>query len=300
MDLAAALVVSRFLHFSTAMLLFGTACFCGLLAPRGFGRQLADRLRLPEVVLAWLVLATALAWLCCETGQIANGWADAVDPATIWKVLTGTTFGNVWSIRLVLVLLPLVALLRHGRRAQQGLALAAALILMSLGFVGHAADQPGPLGLFHRLNHALHLLSSGFWVGSLPPLLVVLLMLRNPATQAAAGTVLRRFSSLGHGAVALVLATGVIDTLLIVGGLPTDFAVPYQLLLSLKIALVGLMLTIALVNRYVTVPRLANGPTAHRNLAAGTIAEIAIGAAVIALVSVFATLDPMGMNMGGS
>jgi putative copper export protein len=58
------------------------------------------------------------------------------------------------------------------------------------------------------------------------------------------------------------------------------------------------MMTIALVNRYVTVPRLFKGPAAFRGLVAGTIAEIVIGATVIALVSAFATFDPMGMDMG--
>jgi putative copper resistance protein D len=299
MDLAATLIVSRFLHFAAAMLLFGAAGFCGLLAPREIGRKLASRLHAAEGVLAWLVLVTAIAWLCCETGQIANGWADAANPATIWKVLTATTFGNLWSVHLVLALAAVATLLWRGRAGQQALALTTALVLMSLGFVGHAADQPGLPGLLQRLNDALHLLSSGFWVGSLPPLLLVLAMLRQPETRDAAGTALRRFSSLGHVAVALALLTGVINTLLIVGGLPLDFSVPYQLLLSLKIALVLLMLTLALVNRYVTVPRLCTGPTALRRLAAGTIGEIVIGAAVIALVSAFAILDPMGMDMSG-
>lgn len=299
MDLAAVLIASRFLHFCAAMLLFGAAGFCGLLAPGCFGRQLADRLARSEVVLAWLVFATAIAWLCCETGQIANGWADAVDPATIWKVLTATTFGTVWSVHLILALLVLPALLLRGRAGQQGLAVVVALVLMSLGFIGHAADQPGVLGLFQRLNDALHLLSGGFWVGSLPPLLLVLLMLRKPETRDAAGIILRRFSSLGHVAVAVVLLTGVINTLLIVGGLPTDFAAPYQLLLSIKIALVLVMVSIALFNRYITVPRLARGPDAIRGLAFGTVAEIVIGAVVIALVSAFATFDPMGMDMSG-
>jgi len=40
------------------------------------------------------------------------------------------------------------------------------------------------------------------------------------------------------------------------------------------------------------VPRLSRGPGALRGIVIGTVAEIAIGTIVIALVSAFATFDP--------
>ncbi len=48
------------------------------------------------------------------------------------------------------------------------------------------------------------------------------------------------------------------------------------------------MLSIALLNRYVLTPRLA-----VRGLVIGTSAELLLGAAIVALVSAFATYDPV-------
>jgi putative copper resistance protein D len=299
MDLATALIACRFLHFSAGMLLFGASLFCGALAPPDFGSTLRRTLRWPELALAVLLIVTGLAWLGLETGEIGNGWGDTVDPGTIGAVLTGTSFGAVWSVRLVLILLPLLALLLRGRRGDWALAIASGLVLASLGFVGHAADQDGLLGLVHRLNHALHLLSAGFWVGCLPPLLLALLLLGKTDLRRDIGLTLQRFSGVGHVAVALVLLTGIVNTLLIVGGPPIDFASPYQLLLAIKIALVLLMIGVALVNRYVAVPRLARTNWALRSIVIGTCAEMLLGAIVVALVSAFATFDPMRMG-GGS
>jgi putative copper resistance protein D len=298
MDLAAALIVCRFLHFAAGMLLFGASLFCGALAPPDFGSTLRRSLRLPELLLAVLVVATGVAWLGLETGEIGNGWLDTVNLGTIDAVLTGTNFGAVWSIRLVLILLPLPALLLGGRQRDWALAATSGLVLASLGFVGHAADEGGLRGLVHRLNHALHLLSAGFWVGCLPPLLLALLLLAKADMRRDISLTLQRFSGVGHVAVALVLLTGIVNTLLIIGGLPIDFASPYQLLLAIKIGLVLMMIGIALANRYVAVPRLARTRWALRGIVIGTCMEMLLGGVVIALVSAFATFDPMATASG--
>ena len=98
----------------------------------------------------------------------------------------------------------------------------------------------------------------------------------------------------GGLAVAATLVTGVVNTWLVLGAWPLDFASPYQALLALKIALVMAMVGIALYNRYVSTPRLAGTPErAARALVRGTIAEIVLGTGIIALVSAFATFDPV-------
>jgi putative copper resistance protein D len=103
-----------------------------------------------------------------------------------------------------------------------------------------------------------------------------------------------RFSTIGHFVVALAIASGAINLYLVVGGLPLDWSFPYQVLLAIKIALVGVMTAQALVNRYLFVPRLSHhAPGALRALARGTKAEIGLGACVLLLVAWFGTLDPM-------
>jgi putative copper resistance protein D len=133
--------------------------------------------------------------------------------------------------------------------------------VVSLSLSGHTALQSGPLGLFHLLNDAVHLLAGSFWLGSLVLLPPSLALLQVPEFYKEAGLTLYRFSAIRHAAVALVLATGTINTVLTLQQWPTELNSPYVALLALKILLVLGMAGVALINRYNFVPRCE--PTAH-------------------------------------
>jgi putative copper resistance protein D len=63
---------------------------------------------------------------------------------------------------------PWPALLAFGRHDRWPIvALLAALVLGSLGLVGHAVMRAGAFGLLNRPSHVIHLLAAGFWLGSL-------------------------------------------------------------------------------------------------------------------------------------
>ena len=118
--------------------------------------------------------------------------------------------------------------------------------------------------------------------------------LRQPALRKESGLALRRFSIAGHGAVALVLATGIANALLVAGS-PADWLIPspYHILLPIKMTLVATMVGLAITNRYVWVPRLkSRGGAAVRAITRRTIVELVLGAAVLALVALFGLLDP--------
>lgn len=292
--MAEALIICRFLQFSAAMLLFGVSTFSGLLTPAGLRKDMSTFQRRVIPTLLLLATTTAIAWLGLEAGEAGNGWSDAINPGTISLIITDTAFGQMWLWRLIVAALLLGTLALRGDARRYSLVVVSAAFLASLSFVGHAVMQDGPIGWAHRFNDALHLLSAGFWVGCLPPLLVCLNRLRTPALRRDATKALLRFSGLGHGAVALVLVSGIVNTALIVGKPPLNFSSPYQLLLALKIGLVCLMLTIAIINRYVTMPRLAaDGSHATRAIVIGTMGELTLGGIVIALVSAFGTFDPV-------
>lgn len=64
-------------------------------------------------------------------------------------------------------------------------------------------------------------------------------------------------------------------------------------MLAGKIALVVVMTSLAIVNRYVLVPRMARARgSSILALRQATLAEIALGAVVVGLVSVFGLLEP--------
>jgi putative copper resistance protein D len=69
---------------------------------------------------------------------------------------------------------------------------------------------------------------------------------------------------------------------------------PYQVLLTIKIALVAAMIALALINGYKLLPDIEDGKDAAiRTMSRQTIAELVLAACVIALVAVFGMLDPM-------
>ena len=289
-----ALVICRLAHFAATMLLFGASAFVWALAPVGLARELAGPTR-RMIVAAFVIAAlSAVAWLALEAAQMGDGWADMLNPDVLGAVAFDTAFGRVWVCRLALVMV-VAGTLAIGRRDRFGaIALIAALLLASLGLVGHATMQAGAVGALHRLNHAVHLLASGAWLGSLAPLALCLRRRDEDARRRAeVAATLRGFSGLGHLAVALVVATGVVNTALTLGAWPTDPSSPYQRLLAGKIAIVGAMIAIALFNRYVLAPRITTeSRAALRALAIACLVEVALELVALALVSVFAILAP--------
>ncbi|MGO4744230.1 copper homeostasis membrane protein CopD [Serratia quinivorans] len=293
MSLATLFVLCRFVHFAAVMLMFGTSLFTALLSPQRLSPYLARDVRPLLVSCTWLAGFSAVALLAIQAGQMGDGWADTWQLDVWWAVL-GTTFGEVWRWHLGISLLALLSLWLAEPRRTQLLALFSTLLLVSMAFIGHAAMHGGELGALHRFNHALHLLAAGYWFGSLLPLLVCLRYLAQPQWRSDAVTTLIRFSRWGHLAVALVLLTGVINSLIILGRWPLDTNSPYQRLLLFKTALVALMVMVALANRYAIVPAMSSMPRlAQRGLVLACWAELGLGAAVLLLVSLFATYAPV-------
>jgi putative copper resistance protein D len=289
-----ALAATRFLHFSATMLLFGANGFLWGLAPPGLARQLATPIRRASAAALAVAALSALAWLALEAGAMGEGWRDMVDPGTLSAVAFDTAFGRLWLARLALAALLAAALAFWPRRRFGAVAFIAGLLLASLALTGHAAMQTGLAGALQRANHAVHLLAAGAWLGALPPLLLCLRHLASgDEMRGEAGAALRRFSGLGHVAVALVVATGIVNAALILGLRPPTLASPYQRLLAAKTAIVAGMIGVALYNRYALTPRIRRGsPAALDALCRATLAEIALGLVVLALVSLFALLPP--------
>ncbi len=110
--------------------------------------------------------------------------------------------------------------------------------------------------LLHRIDDIVHVLAAGAWIVALVPFLYVMRAAAIAEQRQSAIAALHRFSTLGHVAVSIVLGSGVANTFLIVGHLPTDWHSAYQIKLLLKMGLVIAMTLLAVINRYVFVPRL--------------------------------------------
>ncbi|EHT12563.1 MULTISPECIES: copper homeostasis membrane protein CopD [Klebsiella] len=287
--LSAVYVSLRFIHFISLIVAFGCLLYGAWWAPAALRRLMMQRF---YPLMRHLLLASALSallMLMAQGGLMGNGWSDVWQPA-IWQAVAGTQFGGVWVWQILLAFVALAVVWLKPRRPGRLLLVLFCAQLLLLAGVGHAAMNDGWLGIVQRTNHALHLFCVASWFGGLLPFIYCLRLAHGRWRQAAIFTMMR-FSRYGHLAVAGAIASGVVNALLIQGELIS--ASPWGRMLLLKCALVAAMVAIALVNRYVLVPRMSAGGTrAEQLIVRTTQIEIALGALALFAVSLFATWEP--------
>ncbi|QWW66224.1 copper homeostasis membrane protein CopD [Rhizobium sp. WYJ-E13] len=287
-----AFILCRFAFDGAALFLWGSAAYLWLLVPKGLSGCIWAKFRVARFAAVALAVISTTALLPVRSAMLGNGWADGLDTDTMMSVLTGTSIGTAWAWQAMFAVVLLAVTGLPSRRQMVATAVVSALLLCGLALTGHAAMNDGRLRVLHRANDMVHVLSGGAWIGALAPVVLVLCRLRDHRAGTDALKALIRFSSAGHVAVALVILSGLSNSLLITGGMPLDWSVPYQRLLALKIGLVVIMVLMAVFNRYGLVPRMGRSHSAAKALAAGTIAEILIAIGVVALVAWFGTLEP--------
>jgi putative copper resistance protein D len=287
-----ALALCRFAHFLAAMLAFGMSTYLWAYAPERLKLALSPAARQVALIASFVAFITAIAWVALESAAMVDDWSAALDPEAIAAVLRDTAFGHAWSLHLALATALVAVLAFDPRPRWAATSLVSAALLASLGLVGHAAMQSGAQGTLHRVNHAVHLMAAGAWTGGLVPFAICLRAygrddLRRDAVQAMAS-----FSFWGQLIVAAIVLTGVVNIALTSHQPPLPPNTPYRALLLAKLAIVAIMISFALFNRFVLTPRLKTNANALATLRATSLAEIALGCVVVALVSVFALLDP--------
>jgi putative copper resistance protein D len=153
-------------------------------------------------------------------------------------------------------------------------------------------------GTIHLASDALHLVAAGAWLGGLWPLAILLGSARragDPVSAAVAYQATRRFSILGIASVAVILATGVINTYEILGPMALSIGTDYNRLLLAKIGLFIAMLAIAAVNRRRLTPQLSDErdqKRAMRQLQRNSLAEVGLGLLILAIVAVLGRIPP--------
>jgi putative copper export protein/mono/diheme cytochrome c family protein len=308
------LIAARTLHFAAAITLTGVLAFERLVAGPAFrhpGAVAATRLRRRLGWLAWaglvLALVSGAAWLVAvAAGMSGKPLSVALTQGAVPVVLTRTRFGEVWLLRFAVAVLLGFCLL--GQRWRAGGAIGwtalilAALMLASLAWAGHGAATPGPPGNLHLTADIFHLLGAGLWLGTLPPLILLLAEARRPGDAdwaAVARAATRRYSVLAVASVTVLLAGGVVNTWFLAGTVPALVGTEYGHLLLAKIGLFIAMLLVAAVNLLRLAPRLA-GAAGDRNVIWRTVTrlqsnariETALGLGVLAIVGALGTLPP--------
>jgi len=301
-------VAARLAQFLGAAALFGAPLFF-LYGLPGRGPATAAALPWPRRLLgaaSAVLLVGALVGLSAQTAGMTGEPSDALRPAAIWSVLSGTDFGPWIGARVVLAALGVVLAIvaRPSRGLWIALAVAGAGALSSLAFTGHGASDDGTAGLLHLAADVLHLLAAGVWLGALAVLAMLLAgpdRRQDPSALEALHGGLAGFSGVGAAVVATLIATGLVNGWFLIGpdGVARLLASAYGLLLLAKLGLFAAMIGLAALNRFVLTPGLGRGlgsgspAQALAALRRSVGLETAAAVAVLALVAVLGTLEPL-------
>lgn len=299
--LEVAVVVLRWLQYAAAVVLLGAPLFL-LLSFKGADRPDRGWMR-PMLAGASVVVAIgSLAALIAQTAVMAGSLSEAVKPASLSFVVTGTALGAALAVRALTAVLGLAAtaVLKPGRTLWVCTTLAGLVVTASFAWTGHGAATEGPGGPLHLAADIVHALAAALWLGALAAL-TVLLTRRVGSDDLAIHRALVGFAGLGTLAVVLLALTGAVNGWFLVGParIANLGAEPYGRLLIAKLILFALMLLLAAWNRFRLTPALgavlANGEgtdQAFRRLRRSVVAEMLAGAALLAVVAVMGVLAP--------
>jgi putative copper resistance protein D len=273
------------------MLIFGGSAYMLLLRRRDNAEPSIKPVHRLFVVAAPLALVSGIVWFCVIAGEMSVDWKGSFDPATLELAGSATRFGRIFLVRLIGMTALCVMCLAARKAASWPVAILAALLLVSLAPVSHAAANGGAIPIFRAANDGMHLLAAGFWLGGL--VILALLIGRYWSEAAALIGPLRIFSGWGAAVVALLVLTGVINALTILPLAAMTIRNPYFDLLLLKIALAAAMIGLASLNRWRFAPALPDGgERGVRHLARSVGLELFLGVSIVAVVGYLGTMAP--------
>jgi copper transport protein len=203
-----------------------------------------------------------------------------------WTSGLATPYGTTAIIAAAALLFALATL-------QVGPRIAAGIGVLTLAGTGAAVTLSGHAGTappqwLARPAVFIHVIAAALWAGALLPLAVAMGLPQQQRT-----TELLRFSRLMPAVIMLLLASGAALALVQMRTVTALWATNYGLVLSAKLALVLILLTIAAINRYLLTPRVAAGESsAARKLGRNAAIECAIVLGVLALVATWRFTPP--------
>jgi putative copper resistance protein D len=307
--LSLAAIAARLIQFLGAMVLFGAPLFYLYGLPTEGRGSAASYRWTRRLLVSWaaILLPTAIAAVFIQTATMAGSFAEALDPDSLKMVLTGMHLGWALSVRMliVLILLFVAFVAKPSRTLWIACTMLGAVVVASLAWGGHGAAGDGLSGIVHLTSDLLHLFAAAVWIGALIVLAGLLADAKISGDRerlAALHRALEGFSGIGSAVVAVLIATGLINSWFLVGwhGISGLLTTPYGLLLSAKLFLFSVMLILAASNRFRLTPdlwrALGNDGPPDKAIAAlkkSVLFETSAAMAVLVLVSILGTLAPI-------
>jgi copper transport protein len=204
--------------------------------------------------------------------------ADIVTSAP-WKAAAGTSLFPSLLLAITAIGAAIVAWLGTSVRVIRALSAVAMVgVGLSLTASGHASTAP-PQWLSRPIIF-LHGIGVAFWIGALTPLAA---MARKPSGALVA--ILNRFSRIAVPVVGVLALTGLMLAIVQVGKFSALIETSYGLILSVKLALIVVILAFAALNRFRLTPALAVDLHSTRALVRSILAECVVALAILAVVA---------------
>lgn len=299
-------IVVRFALYFDLMLLFGLAIF-GLYSLRGKERVSGTVLNFESLLYVTSVAGVALSLVAMLLlAKTMSGVSELMElhRHIFEMVLMGTDVGLTWMVRIAALVMAIIGVALNKRFPTPSLwvvTVCGAIALATLAWTGHGAMDEGSRRNWHFITDIFHLLAAGGWLGALSAFALLLRVKSLKSDQEAQilARVLTGFESAGGVIVAIIIVTGVVNYLFIVGpNLDEVMLSTYGQLLFLKILLFAGMIVLATLNRFHLSPVLErsvrNGEysAAVNALRRSMTLEFAMAVIIICLVAWLGTLSP--------
>jgi copper resistance protein D len=300
------LILARAVHIGVCLLFFGVFAFDRFVATTIsandqtiIGNYWQRRVRIFNLILLPAILLSGIMWFMLVAVTMSGQPLQAEILRTVW---TQTQFGMVWKVRLGFWLAAaLIAMffyfIKSNPLLQKKLVWIqlcfSSIMLGSLAGAGHGQET----SIWHLLADVLHLIVAGFWPAGLLPLALLLNKLRRMTTPShwkVVAALVHRFSTLSLVSVALLAATGFINSWFLVGSFSNLLEQTYGHWLLAKIILFGFAVSIGAVNLLWLKPCLAleNTEATAAQLQFNIRAELFLGVVIVIIVAVLGILPP--------
>ncbi len=301
-------ILTRAVHIGACLVLFAIFAFDRFVAvvvrdPAERSSSWPSRVRCFTQVLLPVIFISAIAWFFLVAATMSGQMPQFEILKSVW---VQTQFGTVWKMRLLLWLAAVIVAVFGFSKSPTASEksspwfqlILAGCLLGALAWAGHGQeDSP-----WHLFADILHLLAAGFWPAGLLPFILLFKELHQSASPnkwLSMTALIRRFSAISLGSVALLAATGIVNTCFLVGSLSNLLHQPYGRWLLLKIILFLVAVAIGAINLLRLKPRLTaenSQPKSPNALVAqlqlNVLLELFLGTAVVLVVAILGILPP--------
>lgn len=247
--------------------------------------------------IAGLVVAAVLAALLVQCWIAAGAFGD-VDGGTFKSVLQ-THFGRWWYVRAAAALVAAAVLVRATRRGIAApdagvLAFSALAFGLTMSANSHLSAEQGS-GFLPELTDWAHFSAATAWIGGLAALVSV-----NRREQPATTPELGRFTRLAAPAVVVLVASGVVGWLWLVGGVSDLWGSGYGRLVLLKVGLLLPMLALGAAHFVSGRGRAAKLPGFLQKPGLTLVAECTLGVCALGVAGFLSSTPPAGEAVAGA